>query len=316
MKRIGPQSKIFRRNFCAGDPKAGTLPPAACEDGRVPQGQRKSRKAGDPQLLIGKNFMMRLMFFVLVGFFSISFATAEGEPWKKYDSRYFVIYYKNAPLDFVKNVSETASQLYDEIPRNLGFMRYRGWQMEDRAMIYIYDDQGEYQLHAKNLEWSAAEANVSQKEIRTFPSAAGFFDSTLPHELAHIIFREFIGNNSIPIWLDEGVAMYQEKAKRWGANKVVMQAIANNQFIPLTELTAKRLSTEKDKEIINIFYAESASIVYYMIVELGEARFENLCRKLSEGTSFEKALDENYGRFRNIEDLNSRWVEYLQSQMK
>lgn len=259
---------------------------------------------------------MSLIFFVLVLFFLLSSAGAEGESWKKYDSRYFVIYYKNAPLDFVDNVSETAQELYEEIPRNLGFIRYKGWMTDERAAIYIYDDQQEYQAHAKNMEWSAGQAIVAQKEIRTFPSAAGFFDSTLPHELAHIIFREFIGNTPVPVWLDEGVAMYQEKAKRWGANKVVGQAIKKGQFIPLSQLTAQRLSQEKDKEIINIFYAESASIVYYMVVELGEARFENFCRKLSQGINFEQALDENYGRFRNIEDLNDRWVEYLKSQIK
>ncbi len=166
------------------------------------------------------------------------------------------------------------------------------------------------------MEWSGGLANIAKKEIHTFPSAAGFFDSTLPHELAHIIFREYIGNNEVPVWLDEGVAMYQEKAKRWGANKVVTNAIKQDKFIPLMHLTTKRLSGEKSQEIINIFYAEAASIVYYMIVELGEARFENFCRKLSEGVSFEEALDGNYTRFRNINDLNDRWVEYLKAQIE
>lgn len=259
--------------------------------------------------------MKSVLLIIVFCFFGNSTARADNDQWKKYNSRYFVICYKNAPVDFVKNVAQTAQELYEQIPRNLGFIRYRGWTYEQRALIYIYDDQVEYQKFAKNLEWSGGLANVGLKEIHTFPSAAGFFDSTLPHELAHLIFREYIGNTQVPIWLDEGVAMYQEKAKRWGANKVVMQAIKNGQFIPLSDLTAKRLSGEKNKEIVNLFYAQAASIVYYMIVELGESRFENFCRKLSEGVAFEDALDKNYSRFRNIEDLNTRWVDYLKSQM-
>ncbi len=255
--------------------------------------------------------------FLIIAFCILGFNTASADDvqWKKHNSRYFVIYYKNAPVDFVESVAQTAGELYENIPRNLGFISYRGWAYDDRAAVYIYDDQAEYQRYAKNMEWSGGLANVGQKEIHTFPSAAGFFDSTLPHELAHLIFREYIGNTQVPVWLDEGVAMYQEKAKRWGANKVVMQALKSGQFIPLTELTANRLRSEKNKEIINIFYAEAASIVYYMIVELGESRFENFCRKLSEGVAFEQALDTNYSRFRNIEDLNTRWVDYLKSQM-
>ncbi len=260
--------------------------------------------------------MKRVLYLFLFYVLAANMAWAESDDWKKYDSRYFVIYYKNAPLDFVKNVSETAGDLYDEIPHNLGFMRYHGWAYENRAAIYIYDDQDEYKRHAKNMEWSGGLANIARKEIHTFPSAAGFFDSTLPHEMAHIIFREFIGNSRIPLWLDEGVAMYQEKAKRWGANKVVMQALQKGTFIPLMDLTAEHLSAMKSEEIVNIFYAEAASIVYYMIVELGEARFENFCRKLSDGVPFEEALDKNYGRFRNLSDLNDRWVDYLKSQTK
>ncbi|MCB9772046.1 MAG: hypothetical protein H6754_05805 [Candidatus Omnitrophica bacterium] len=258
--------------------------------------------------------MKKCVLIVALLFLFASYVSADTDRWSKYDSRHFIIYYKNAPLNFVKNVSETAEEYYDEIPRNLGFIRYQGWTYENRAVIYIYDDQDEYRIHAKNMEWSGGMANVLQKEIRTFPAAAGFFDSTLPHELAHLIFREFIGNSHIPLWLDEGVAMYQEKAKRWGANKVVKDAIKRGKFIPLSELTAHRLSREKTEEIINIFYAEAASIVYYMIVELGESRFENFCRKLSAGISFEEALQKNYGRFRNMEDLNNRWVDYLKSQ--
>lgn len=82
------------------------------------------------------------------------------------------------------------------------------------------------------------------------------------------------------------------------------------------QLTAARLNSEKSTEIVNIFYAESASIVYYMIVELGQARFENFCRKLADGVSFEEALDQNYSSFRSIQDLNDRWVGYLKSQME
>ncbi len=251
---------------------------------------------------------------ILILFAFILFAQpvlAAEEEWHKYDSSHFIIYYKNAPTDFAKNVAETAESLYDEITRNLGFTRYHGWSRDDRAVIYIYDDHDEYKKHARNMEWSGGMANVEKKEIKTYAAESGFFDSTLPHELGHIIFHEFIKYNPVPLWLDEGVAMYQEKAKRWGANKAVQMYLSHGKFIPLNELTRERLFKDPNKEIVNIFYAESASIVYYMIVEQGESRFENLCRRLSDGIAFEEALDASYGRFTNIQQLNDAWVSYL-----
>lgn len=258
--------------------------------------------------------MKRILFASLMLAFLSGPVSAKQGDWNRYDSRYFVIYYRNAPLDFVKNVAETAEELYSEIARSLGFMRYRSWGAEERGVIYIHDDKEAYKKHAQNLEWSGGMAIISRKEIVTYAAASGFFDSTLPHELGHIIFREFIGYNPVPVWLDEGVAMYQEKAKRWGANKTVLAAMEQGKFLPLTELTAKRLQAEKSEEIINIFYAESASIVYYMIVELGEYRFENFCRRLSDGVPFEEALKKSYGRFNDIKQLNDAWVDFLKSQ--
>ncbi len=162
------------------------------------------------------------------------------------------------------------------------------------------------------MRWSHGSASAKEKEIRTFPAAAGFFDSTLPHELGHIIFREFIGHSArIPLWLEEGVAMYQEKAKRWGANRLVQEAMANGTFLSLNELDSLQLTSNTDQHLIELFYAESASMVYFMITELGEYRFGNFCRRLKEGDSFKKALESAYVRFHDQDDLNKVWVDYL-----
>lgn len=249
------------------------------------------------------------MFILLLGTTTLEAA----DEWNKYDSRHFVIYYQQAPQNFVENVAETAESLYDEITSNLGFVRYHGWGRDERAKIYIYNTAEEYKANAKNMEWSGGMANVNSREIRTYAAEYGFFDSTLPHELGHIIFHEFIEYNPVPLWLDEGVAMYQEKAKRWGSNKVVQKIIEQGKFIPLDELTRARLMNSQNQEIINIFYAEASSVVYYMIVELGEARFVNFCRRLSEGVPFDVALDKSYGRFSDVKGLNDSWVEYLKN---
>ena len=153
------------------------------------------------------------------------------------------------------------------------------------------------------------------KIIRTFPSAHGFFDSTLPHELGHIIFREFVGfKGEIPIWFEEGVAMCQEKAKRWGAHDMVRKAIEDGTFKPLSELSLTRLRRRTSKDLIDLFYAESASIVSFMINELGEQRFVRLCRKLKDGGPFSWAIDSVYSRFKNVDDLNDAWVKYLKNE--
>ena len=234
------------------------------------------------------------------------------EKWQEHRSTHFIIYYKDAPPDFIQSVDETAEHLYQEITQNLGFYRDKSWTWDQRAIIYIYQDADDYVNSAKQAGWSHGAASTREKIIRSFPTAHGFVDSTLPHELGHIIFREFVGYSvDIPLWFDEGVAMYQEKAKRWGANKAVISAMEKNVFLSLDDLARLKLTPETERSTVDLFYAEAASIVYYMMTELGQYRFVHFCRQLKEGKNFEQALYDVYTRFKNVDDLNRAWTNYL-----
>ena len=259
---------------------------------------------------------MKTKIFVILAIASVGFLSnaygKDKESWNESRSYHFIIYYKDAPQNFIKSVEQTAEDYYQEITRNLGFIRDQSWAWDKRAKIYIYRDAEDYVESSKQAGWSHGAASALEKEIRTYPAANGFFDSILPHELGHIIFREFIGSNPyVPTWVDEGVAMYQEKAKRWGANKEVKKAIEEKKFIPLGELSTVRLYSNSEKEFVELFYAEAASIVYYLITELGEYKFVELCKQLKRGGRFENAISSTYFRFQNLSDLNDAWVTYL-----
>jgi hypothetical protein len=255
--------------------------------------------------------MRKIIFLCVFLLFSQKIAVAADDTWKEFRSEHFVIYYQEAPLTFVEDVAEAAGREYEDIARNLGFTRYQGWTWDKRAKIYIFDDQEHY-INSQNPSWSHGVTSPRDKVIRTFPMANGFFDTILPHELGHVIFREFVGNETpIPLWLEEGVAMYQEKAKRWGANKTVQQAMREGQFIPLKELTLTTFPYDPDQQSVDLFYAEAASVVYYMITELGELRFMNFCRELKNRKLFDEAVHRAYIRFNNLDDLNKAWMRYL-----
>jgi hypothetical protein len=82
-----------------------------------------------------------------------------------------------------------AEEYYRSITNELGFTRFNNWLWEDRASIYIYDDSQEYIAATKQPSWSAGLAAYREKKITTYLADAGFFDTLLPHELGHIIFR-------------------------------------------------------------------------------------------------------------------------------
>lgn len=242
-----------------------------------------------------------------------SYSAPRQEKWVEHRAKHFLIYYKNVPQDFIATLEEQAEYYFDEITHDLVVYRNTTWIQDNRARIYVYDDQQDYISAANNMKWSHGITETRKKVIRTFPSSHGFFDSTLPHELAHIIFREFVGfQSNVPTWLDEGVATNQEKAKRWGAHKTVLNAIKQGKFIPLGELKNVVLNQNVNQEILNLYYAEAASIVNFMKTELGSFRFYNFCENLKRGHSLDNAIKLTYVRFENVDDLNKAWIKFLE----
>jgi len=239
-------------------------------------------------------------------------AAPSSQKWEEQKGQDFIIYYRDVPQDFVDTVMASAEEDFRSVTANLGISRYQGWSWDKRAVIYVYRDEEDYVQNAGQAGWSHGAALVQSKVIKTYPSAHGFFDSMLPHELGHIIFREFVGMYAdVPLWFEEGVAMYQEKAKRFGSDRAVRQAVEKGQFIPLTALTDMRLYNDTDENTVQLFYAEAASVVYFLITELGEQHFHQFCRELKENTRFEDALQKTYLRIKSVEDLNKMWLAHI-----
>ncbi len=234
--------------------------------------------------------------------------------WQQMKGQDFIIYYRaNVPEDFVQTTMDTAEEEFRRVADNLGITNNLNWAWNKQVKIFIYSDRDDYVKNGGQAVWSHGVAFAQARTIKMYPEANGFFDTILPHELGHIIFRDYIGFTAvIPLWFEEGVAIYQEKAKRLGANKAVQEAIENGQFIPLTQLSDVRLYKNANNRVVDLFYTESASIVYYMITELGEREFYMLCNEIKNNTPFQEALHKVYLRFGTINELNQAWSQYLQ----
>lgn len=257
-------------------------------------------------------FVSAMIISGVVSVVSLPLAHAAKSDWNEFRGRHTLVYYHAAPRDFVESVEESAEDYYGRIVKTLGFPRRSVWSYDDRVQIYIYDDEEAYVTAGKQARWSHGSASPREKIIRTYPAAHGFFDTTLPHELAHIIFREYVGYRTrIPLWFEEGVAMYAERAKRFGAHDAVRAARRQGDFKSLEQLTMMGYGGIQGNEAVGLFYMHSASIVKFMIDEHGKSKFTRFCRKLQEGKPFNWALDEVYPRFKNTERLNDAWVSFL-----
>ena len=261
-----------------------------------------------------KNKFFYFPIFLLVLFFCRNLFSDTLE-WLKKDSTHFIIYYQDKDIqeDFLNKIATYAENYYNSIANNLGFTRYDFWLWDDRAKIYIFKDHKSYTETTNQPAWSGGFASGHDKTITTYPQASGFFDSLLPHELGHIIFREFIGfNRRLPLWLEEGVAVYQEEARRWGSKPKVREAIAQSRLISLKDLNLMSASAINSSNNVDLFYDESVSIVDFLITKFGKAAFNNFCCSLRDGKTLDEAINKNYP-YKDLDGLDWSWQNYLKN---
>ena len=231
--------------------------------------------------------------------------------WQEHSTDHFIIYYhKQIPQDYIKEVAAKAEEYYQSIAENLGFNLYEFWLWDNRAKIYIFKDAKEYRQETSDPYWSGGNVSIRRKIIKTYPWAEGFSDRLLPHELGHIMFREFVGfKNNVPLWLDEGVATLQEKADIKN-NSIMMKKLLRKTIpIPIRKLTR---ITQRTLIVPEVFYPQSASIVDYLLTQFGKERFVKFCKYLKDGSTFEKAIASVYN-FNDLMQLEKAWIEYLKN---
>ncbi len=255
---------------------------------------------------------IKLFFFFLILSLSVTaFSRAEvvSSLWQTQKSQHFIVYYQGASSSFVDELISKAEDYYNGIVEELGFRRFDFWSWENRAKIFLYNNTDDYQKETQREGWSGGVVYVNKRVIQTFIGQGSFFDSILPHEMTHIIFREFIGKNiALPLWIDEGIACSQEKSNLASRMRLARELVSQNKYIALSEIS--KLSSLGDSIKPDVFYAEAASLIVFLIHEEGQSGFLDFSRLLRDGTDWQKALFKVY-HFTSLEDMEEKWKEFL-----
>ena len=257
--------------------------------------------------------------------------------WKEVNGDHFIIYYKNNDK-FARDVAAKAEIYYARIATDLGYPRYSEfWTWDNRVKIYIYPDHESYIKVTHQPGWSQGMADYLKKQIISYAWSKGFVESLLPHEMAHLIFRDFVGfKGEIPLWLDEGVAQWSEEVRRAQIKMVAKKAYDTDSLLSIQDMMkldldrvgktdriyirSTRTKTGElgvlflsSDELISRYYLQAVSLVGFLIETYGSLSFADFCRQLRDGKRLEDALRLAYPlKIRNLEELEKNWREYLE----
>ncbi|OPX28001.1 MAG: hypothetical protein B1H08_06725 [Candidatus Omnitrophica bacterium 4484_171] len=278
--------------------------------------------------------MRRIIFFILCSVLLSVFAFSTEKGPKEIKGKHFIVYYYAGSEGFANEVLTKAEEYYVSIAKDLGYERYSEfWLWDKRVKIYIYPDHESYLKASSMPYWSHGMADYRNKVIMSYLRGKGFITSILPHEMTHLMFRDFVGfTGEIPLWLDEGVAQWEEKAKR-NMNYIIKDAFRKKIVLSLHDMMKMDIRNIKGddkiyvrytkdgdtplilvltgKNLINLYYVEAVSLVGFLIKKYGSKKFTSFCRELRYGKSVEAALRAVYSSyFTTLDGLEKEWKKY------
>ncbi|HEX5167286.1 MAG TPA: peptidase MA family metallohydrolase, partial [Thermomicrobiales bacterium] len=130
----------------------------------------------------------------------------------------------------------------------------------------------------------------------------------IPHEVSHLILHQATENpwNSPPNWLDEGLAVYNQETPDADLPGILDDAVDDGELIPVSALGA---SFPLDPDQAYLSYAESLSIVTYIVEELGESEMAELIAVFRDEVSYDEAVERSLGM--STEELDTAWKDWL-----
>lgn len=283
---------------------------------------------------------MKIIFFLFwLCFLTVCSVCSAGQ-WEEIRGEHFIVYCEKEYEEFARQVSGTAEKYYRSIAEDLGYVRYSNfWKWDKRVKIYIYPDHETYLKATQQQAWSHGMADYVKKEIISYVWSAEFLSVLLPHEITHLIFRDFVGfKGTVPLWLDEGIAQWEETEKKSYRKQMVRQLAQKHMLLSLNEMMrldirrvasdekniVQTVSPDADREerleltgadLVSIYYLQSFSLVGFLMERYPSENFVEFSRQLREGRSVSDALRYAYpSQIIDIEELQRQWVRYVYAQ--
>ena len=133
------------------------------------------------------------------------------------------------------------------------------------------------------------------------------YAETLAHELSHLYSDNFyVGYSRIPLWLEEGLATYNESASTEQAGDGATRGGAWQSGAVLDLPAAIR---DSDIGVTNLAYAESATIFQFIVDHWGETQLADFLNAFRRTTSLDNVTTQIFGL--NSADFELAWRTWL-----
>ena len=232
-------------------------------------------------------------------------------PWQSLSSEKLTLFYYEDNQSMAKELLTAAEEALKRLASDTGVY------LENPVEIYIYANSKDLQgSMIFPREWTGGVAFTQYSIIAIGISSynLSWGKNALAHELGHMVTHQLTfspyGAN-LPTWLDEGLAMHAEGQLDDNLQSYLKKAIERQNLISIRSLCSPFSAISEEAYLS---YAESQSVVEFLIKNYGNNEISNLLDLLKDGHSIDEALIETYGV--DQDGLDQLWREYLIDQEK
>ena len=184
---------------------------------------------------------------------------------------------------------------------------FTGARPDEGIKFYVYgstDDLRGSMIYPQEWTGGVAFTDFSVIAIGIGPQDIAWGTRAIAHEITHLVIHQITNNpyGDIPTWLDEGLAMMAEglPATPFAA---ALQVAVNDDRLDSVQTLASTFSAFAEKSLLA--YAESHSIVSFLVEGYGADAMFAMLTEFSHGSTSDDALKAVYGF--DMQGLDAAW---------
>ncbi len=228
----------------------------------------------------------------------------ERFPWRVVGGGRVTVYYYAGDEAFGRDILATAQRTIVGLGTRFGVAGTRP------VHIVVYGNNRDFagSLPANSAEWIGGQAHPDLGLIVTGIAPEGGNAAEIrrivPHEVSHLVLYEATTNpyGSVPHWLDEGLAVYNQETADSSLDALLTRAVSSGALLPARALNS---NFPLDPTAARLSYAESVSLVRFILARYGDAKLGELLRGFGAELSPDEALLRVFGF--DTDGLDREW---------
>ena len=225
--------------------------------------------------------------------------------WQSLAQGKVTIYWYEGTPSFAEEIMLTVEQALTLLAEDTGAY------LEEPVEIYVYGsalDLRGAMVYPQEWTGGVAYTRYGTIAIGIGPHNLAWGKRAVTHELTHLVIHQMTLNpyNDLPLWLNEGLAMYSEGVLGLEFRAYLNKAIAEGSLISVRSLSSP-FSAYAEQSYLS--YAQSYSLVEFLIDNHGRDKMLELLNTFGEGSSYDDALMKVYDF--DTDELDALWRDYV-----